>query len=157
MADLIQLRRDTKANWDAVSGSVILAIGEVGIITDQSPLQCKVGDGVSYWNQLETQAWVGTGSLDQVSSSIADLSGSLEEGLSSLEANVSYVICSTTSGSAAKVVNLPNFELSTHCRLVVQMAEKIINDPSAIAAPLGALSISSSRLFCYQSVRTLFG
>ena len=46
MADLIQLRRDTKANWDAVSGSVILADGEVGIICDQTPLQCKVGDGV---------------------------------------------------------------------------------------------------------------
>ena len=41
--------------------------------------------------------------------------------------------------------------------MVAQMAEKIaatiIDDPSAIAASLGALSIPSSRLFCYQSIR----
>jgi len=48
MADLIQLRRDSKANWELTNP--ILAEGELGIETDTR--KQKVGDGISHWNNL---------------------------------------------------------------------------------------------------------
>jgi len=48
MATIIQLRRDTAANW--TSADPILAQGEVGFETDTSKL--KFGDGASLWSVL---------------------------------------------------------------------------------------------------------
>lgn len=49
MADRIQLRRDTAANWASVDPT--LALGEVGIETDT--LKFKVGDGSNNYNALD--------------------------------------------------------------------------------------------------------
>jgi hypothetical protein len=48
MADQIQLRRDTAANW--TSANPILASGEFGLETDTD--QFKVGDGTTAWTSL---------------------------------------------------------------------------------------------------------
>lgn len=48
MADIIQIRRDTAANWTAVNP--ILAQGEFGVETDT--LKLKIGDGTSPWTGL---------------------------------------------------------------------------------------------------------
>jgi len=48
MADQIQLRRDTAANW--TSANPILASGEFGLETDTD--QFKVGDGTTVWASL---------------------------------------------------------------------------------------------------------
>ncbi len=48
MADIIQLRRDTAANWTSVNP--ILAQGEIGLETDT--LKGKAGDGSTDWNTL---------------------------------------------------------------------------------------------------------
>ena len=48
MADLIQLRRDTKVNW--ATANPVLAAGEVGLETDTK--RQKAGDGISNWNNL---------------------------------------------------------------------------------------------------------
>ena len=48
MADLIQIRRDTAANW--TSAATVLAQGELGIETDTDKL--KVGDGATAWASL---------------------------------------------------------------------------------------------------------
>ena len=48
MADQIQLRRDTAANW--TSANPTLAQGEIGIETDT--LKIKVGDGSTAWSSL---------------------------------------------------------------------------------------------------------
>ena len=45
MADIIQLRRDTAANWTSVDPT--LADGEMGIETDT--LKQKIGDGSTAW------------------------------------------------------------------------------------------------------------
>jgi len=52
MADKIQLRRDTAANW--ASANPVLAIGEIGILIDDNnkPLKLKLGDGVTAWSSL---------------------------------------------------------------------------------------------------------
>lgn len=51
MANRIQYRRDTAANWTAANP--ILALGEPGIETDTK--RRKVGDGVTAWNSLNYQ------------------------------------------------------------------------------------------------------
>jgi hypothetical protein len=48
MADRIQIRRDTAANWTSVNPT--LAQGELGVETDT--LKFKVGDGTSAWTSL---------------------------------------------------------------------------------------------------------
>lgn len=48
MADIIQIRRDTAANW--TSANPILAQGEMGFETNTRKL--KVGDGTTAWNSL---------------------------------------------------------------------------------------------------------
>lgn len=48
MADIIQIRRDTAANWTAANP--ILAQGEMGYETDNKKI--KFGDGVNAWNTL---------------------------------------------------------------------------------------------------------
>jgi hypothetical protein len=48
VADLIQIRRDTAANW--TSSNPTLAQGELGLETDTS--QLKAGDGTTAWTSL---------------------------------------------------------------------------------------------------------
>lgn len=48
MADIIQIRRDTAANWTSVNPT--LAQGEMGFETDTKKL--KFGDGSTAWNSL---------------------------------------------------------------------------------------------------------
>ena len=48
MASIIQLRRDTAANW--TSNDPILAQGEIGYETDTN--QYKIGDGSTAWSSL---------------------------------------------------------------------------------------------------------
>jgi len=68
MANRIQLRRDTGANWASVNP--VLAQGEVGIVTDAIPIQIKVGNGVTAWNSL---SYVATGNMDVAGSTLDDL------------------------------------------------------------------------------------
>lgn len=57
MADRIQQRRDTAANWAAYNP--ILLEGEVGYVLD-NPNQYKIGDGVHAWNDLPLRGYNGT-------------------------------------------------------------------------------------------------
>lgn len=50
MANRIQLRGDTAANWAA--SNPVLNPREVGLVTDGASPQQKVGDGVTHWNDL---------------------------------------------------------------------------------------------------------
>lgn len=45
---VIQLRRDTAANW--TSANPILALGEIGFETDTNKF--KIGDGTSNWSSI---------------------------------------------------------------------------------------------------------
>ena len=49
MADMIQIRRDTAANW--TSANPILAQGELGAETDTDKI--KIGDGTTAWSSLD--------------------------------------------------------------------------------------------------------
>ena len=50
MANKIQIRRDTEANW--TSNNPILAAGELALSTDTDPPKLKVGDGTNNWTTL---------------------------------------------------------------------------------------------------------
>lgn len=67
MADIIQLRRDTAANW--TSANPTLAQGEIGIETDT--LKLKIGDGVTAWSSLAYyQTSSATGTVESVALSV---------------------------------------------------------------------------------------
>lgn len=55
MSVSIQLRRGTAAQW--VTANPILAIGELGLVTDD--LSYKIGDGVTAWNSLPARELTG--------------------------------------------------------------------------------------------------
>lgn len=55
MSAIIQLRRDTSANW--VAANPVLAIGEIGINTDD--LSYKIGDGIKNWSALSYRELTG--------------------------------------------------------------------------------------------------
>lgn len=65
MANLIQIRRDTAANW--TSANPVLAQGELGAETDT--LKIKMGNGSTAWNSLGYL--IDTGSYATVNSFVA--------------------------------------------------------------------------------------
>lgn len=74
MADIIQLRRDTAANW--TSANPTLAQGELGAETDTSKI--KIGDGSTVWNSLGYL--VDTGAYASYSDTTANFTGTLQNG-----------------------------------------------------------------------------
>lgn len=50
MADIIQMRGDTEANWIAINP--VLVERELAFSTDTTPVKMKIGNGVNNWNGL---------------------------------------------------------------------------------------------------------
>ena len=73
MSDLIQLRRDTAANWAVVNP--VLAAGEPGYALDTGVL--KLGDGTSAWASLDPISGGGSGSPPVVVAAAATRGSSL--------------------------------------------------------------------------------
>jgi hypothetical protein len=74
MADLIQIRRDTAANW--TSANPTLAQGELGLETDTSKI--KAGDGSTAWTSLGYL--IDTGGYAAYSDATANFTGTLQNG-----------------------------------------------------------------------------
>ena len=74
MADIIQIRRDTAANW--TSANPTLAQGELGIETDT--LKVKAGTGSTAWTSLGYL--VDTGGYAAYSDTTANFTGTLQNG-----------------------------------------------------------------------------
>ncbi len=66
MADIIQHRRDTKANWS--KANPILMEGEIGYVIDDPNLY-KMGDGEHTWSELPYRGFDGTLASDLESDS----------------------------------------------------------------------------------------
>lgn len=74
MADIIQIRRDTAANW--TSANPTLAQGELGLETDTQKI--KVGDGSTAWTSLVY--WdLGTQGYGYILASEAIFTGAIQE------------------------------------------------------------------------------
>ena len=76
MADKIQLRRDTAANW--TSNNPTLSQGEQGFETDTSKM--KIGDGSTAWTGLDYFADTASGGGSGGGSFEAVASGTLADG-----------------------------------------------------------------------------
>ena len=94
MATVIQLRRDTAANWTA--NDPILAAAEIGVETDTAKI--KIGDGASLWSELSYFGGAGSTIAVQVDDTLVATADTLDfgHGLTadedpSGEANVSVV------------------------------------------------------------------
>lgn len=74
MADRIQIRRDTAANW--TSANPTLTQGELGVETDTQKL--KIGDGSTAWSSLGYL--VDTGGYAAYSDATANFTGTLQQG-----------------------------------------------------------------------------
>jgi hypothetical protein len=88
MADLIQVRRDTAANWASVNPT--LAQGEMGFVTDTKLL--KTGDGSTAWNSLYYDKFVET---------VGSIAGN------TLDLSTGTVFSSTPSSNATYVFSNP--------------------------------------------------
>lgn len=83
MADRIQIRRDTKINWE--QENPVLATGEMGFEIDNNRL--KVGNGVNAWNVLP---YITETDLSVIINKVTDLESRVEalENANTAKANV---------------------------------------------------------------------
>ena len=75
MADRIQIRRDTAANW--TSANPTLTQGELGLETDTGKL--KAGDGSTAWTSLSYYT-LGTSGAAMYTDTTANFTGTLQQG-----------------------------------------------------------------------------
>ena len=90
MATIIQLRRDTAANWTA--NNPVLADGEPGLEKDTG--KEKIGDGVTAWNSLSYKATGDNTKLDKTDNIQALWTGTQAEydAITTPDANTLYFI-----------------------------------------------------------------
>ena len=104
MADLIQIRRDTAANW--TSANTVLAQGELGAETDTSKI--KIGNGSTAWNSLSYL--INTNGYAVYTDTTANFTGTLQEGgsnvvtASDLGTNVATFLATPSSANLAGAV-----------------------------------------------------
>ena len=106
MADLIQIRRDTAANW--TSANPTLAQGELGAETDTSKI--KIGDGSTVWSSLGYL--VDTGGYAAYSDTTANFTGTLQNGGSNVVVDTD--IGSTVQGYDANTTTSTNTQTLTN-------------------------------------------
>lgn len=153
MAQQIQIRRDTAANWS--SANPILAQGEMGLETNT--LKVKFGDGVTAWNSL---AYFGNSIANStdvtltslVSGNILIANASLIFINKSLSSLVNEYVSFSSLGSLAvmnqlsftSLTNQPSLSSLAFQATIDYSTSQIINKPSlGSLAPLNDLSYTS--------------
>ena len=106
MADLIQIRRDTAANW--TSANPILAQGELGLETDTSKI--KAGDGSTVWASLGYL--IDTGGYAAYADTTANFTGTLQNGGSNVVVDTDIGV--TVQGYDANTTTATNTQTLTN-------------------------------------------
>ena len=106
MADIIQIRRDTAANW--TSANPTLAQGELGLETDTSKI--KAGDGSTAWTSLGYL--INTGGYASYADATANFTGTLQNGGSNVLVDTD--IGSTVQGYDANITTSTNTQTLTN-------------------------------------------
>ena len=106
MADIIQIRRDTAANW--TSANPILAQGELGLETDTSKI--KAGDGSTAWTSLGYL--INTGGYASYSDATANFTGTLQNGGSNVVVDTDIGV--TVQGYDANTTTSTNTQTLTN-------------------------------------------
>jgi hypothetical protein len=105
VADIIQIRRDTAANW--TSANPTLAQGELGVETDTDKI--KIGDGSTAWTSLGYL--IDTGGYAAYSDTTANFTGTLQNGGSNVV--VDSDIGSTVQAYDADIMTTDNAQVMT--------------------------------------------
>jgi hypothetical protein len=105
VADIIQIRRDTAANW--TSANPTLAQGELGVETDTDKI--KIGDGSSAWTSLGYL--INTGGYASYADATANFTGTLQNGGSNVV--VDSDIGSTVQAYDADIMTTDNAQVMT--------------------------------------------
>ena len=108
MATLIQVRRDTQANW--VSNNPILASGEIAFSTDQYKI--KIGDGTSNWSSLAYMTATPTEITAQINAAVSGLVDSAPGVLDTLN-ELAAAINDDPNFFSTVATNLSNHEADT--------------------------------------------
>lgn len=108
MATLIQIRRDTEANW--ISNNPILASGEIAFSTDQYKI--KIGDGVSNWSSLGYMTATPTEIAAQIDAAVSGLVDSAPGVLDTLN-ELAAAINDDPNFFSTVATNLSNHEADT--------------------------------------------
>ena len=114
MANLIQVRRGTAANWASVNP--ILAQGEIGVETDSlgtDDVKEKIGDGIKDWNSLPYKS---SGGSDDTYSKVAEVNvGGVRVG---------DTVDPTLSEALDKILSAPFQDLSYSYSINYSLVEK---------------------------------
>ena len=117
MADIIQIRRDTAANW--TSANPTLAQGELGLETDTDKF--KVGDGSTAWTSLGYL--INTSGYASYADTTANFTGTLQNGGSQL------LIPRSARASLGALDRTGRYALATHWYRH-RLAQRIYDDLS---------------------------
>lgn len=119
MADRIQLRRDTKANWELYNP--ILMEGEPGMVLDYPSLY-KMGDGVNHWSDLPYRGFDGNIVQETGQSATSVMSQkAVSDAVSKVNSKVGYYVCSTEANVAAKAIQAAGYALESGGTIKVKM------------------------------------
>lgn len=132
MADIIQIRRDTAANW--TSANPTLAQGELGIETDT--LKVKAGTGLTAWTSLGYL--VDTGGYAAYSDTTANFTGTLQNGGSNVvvDTDIGATVQAFNSNTALYNATTSNFTgalQKSGSPVVTETTVGSLSVPSAIA------------------------
>ena len=108
MATLIQIRRDTQANWTA--NNPILASGEIAFSTDQYKI--KIGDGTSNWSTLAYMTATPTEITAQINAAVSGIVDSAPGVLDTLN-EIAAAINDDPDFFTTVATNLSNHESDT--------------------------------------------
>jgi len=106
MADIIQIRRDTAANW--TSANPTLAQGELGVETDTDKI--KIGDGSTAWTSISYL--INTSGYASYSDTTANFTGTLQNSGSNVVVDTD--IGSTVQGYDANTTTSTNTQTLTN-------------------------------------------
>ena len=117
MADLIQIRRDTRSNWH--SANPVLEVGEIGLITGNvgnytGSVSLKVGNGVQHWDDLPEQALVKPDSFTSISSSFSGSEAAVDARVTNLSSSLGTISGSIHTNIGEVSTSLGTISTSLH-------------------------------------------
>jgi hypothetical protein len=141
MATLIQVRRDTQANWTA--NNPILAAGEIAFSTDQ--YRIKIGDGTSNWSTLDYMTATATEITNQINAAISGLIDSAPETLNTLNEIAAAINDDANFFNTVATINSPSFTGSITLDSKVNLDTSTTLISANTATTINALAASSYR------------
>ncbi len=122
MAEIIQIRRDTAANWTAANP--VLAQGEMGLETDT--IKIKWGNGVTAWNNLAYFTAAGGGGSNMKGSAVIDFGA--------------------TPGGNKATVTVSDANILTTLKVIVFMSSEATADHNTVEHEMAPIKLTAGNI-----------